>query len=336
MTPRELERLLGGHAAGTLNEGERGELLRASLEDQQLFDALADEEALRDALADPVFRARMRARLQPEEKRNWLFGWPLAAMGAVAGAVVLAVMLVPREEKKVQQVAQSAKQAEVDAVAPSLPATPLPAEVPARKAKPVIAESPRQEAAAPVKEEVRVDEIPKILRDDVRLNSAPAAAAAPPPPPPASSPAPVMEREQRLAAVALIDLRLERERAGTFEPVRAEALVEGDRVRLQVTPSSAGTLEVVWTPAAGAARLERAVVEAGRTYAVPAAGGFAPETGAVVVRAAVLPATGAVAAYRARQSVGAAASASSDLKKAEQKEGTAAAPVELKLEFRRR
>ena len=67
MNARELERLLGGFAAGTLTGSERGELMRAALEDQQLFDALADEEALRDALADPVFRSRLRARLAPVE-----------------------------------------------------------------------------------------------------------------------------------------------------------------------------------------------------------------------------------------------------------------------------
>jgi len=362
MTPRELERLLGGYAAGNLSESERGELLRVSLEDQQLFDALADEEALRDALADPVFRARMRARLEPEEKKSWLFGWPLAAMGAVAGAVVLAVMLTPREGAKVQQVAQSAKQEKFDSLAAPAPAA-APSEPAARKAK--VAEPKRAEpelraqagaSAREFLEEAPKDQAKKALSDEARLNTVPApiitatpAAPAPPPPPPAAAPARplerAMERDQRSdrQETAAIDVRLERERGASFEPVRAADLVDGDRVRLQVTPSARGTLEVVWAPAEGAARLEGAVVEAGRTYAVPVAGAFAPGSGGVVVRAAMLPEGAAQFGYRARQSVGAvagaaappAASASSDLKKAEEKESGAVGPVVLKLEFRR-
>jgi len=50
------ERLLGGHAFGTLTDEERHELFTAALEDQELFDALADQEPLRELLADRVVR----------------------------------------------------------------------------------------------------------------------------------------------------------------------------------------------------------------------------------------------------------------------------------------
>ncbi|MEP7361687.1 MAG: hypothetical protein ABI972_00395, partial [Acidobacteriota bacterium] len=63
MNHSDLEKLLGGYMTGTLTEAENSALMRAALDDQQLFDAMADGEALRDALADPVFRARLRARL---------------------------------------------------------------------------------------------------------------------------------------------------------------------------------------------------------------------------------------------------------------------------------
>jgi hypothetical protein len=59
MRPDRVEHLLGGWAAGTLTADERALLMREAARDQQLFNALADEEALRDALADPAFRARL-------------------------------------------------------------------------------------------------------------------------------------------------------------------------------------------------------------------------------------------------------------------------------------
>ena len=63
--------------------------MRAALDDQQLFDALADEEALRDALADPVFRARLRSRseaAQPQRSLRWM--WWLAPVMAAGLALV--------------------------------------------------------------------------------------------------------------------------------------------------------------------------------------------------------------------------------------------------------
>ena len=48
------EQILGGYATGTLTEEEKRKLFETALHDQTLFDALADEEALRVLLANPA------------------------------------------------------------------------------------------------------------------------------------------------------------------------------------------------------------------------------------------------------------------------------------------
>ena len=44
------EQILGGYATDTLSQEEKHQLLEAALHDQLLFDALADEEALKSLL----------------------------------------------------------------------------------------------------------------------------------------------------------------------------------------------------------------------------------------------------------------------------------------------
>ena len=60
MPQRDIEKLLGGYATDTLTEEERKELFAAALRDQTLFNALADEHALKEVLDDP--RARRLGR----------------------------------------------------------------------------------------------------------------------------------------------------------------------------------------------------------------------------------------------------------------------------------
>src|ERR1017187_9537418 len=50
MSREEIQKLLGGYATDTLSEAERRALFEAAIEDQELFDALAKEQALRDVL----------------------------------------------------------------------------------------------------------------------------------------------------------------------------------------------------------------------------------------------------------------------------------------------
>jgi len=64
VTPDEIRKLLGGYATGTLTEEERNLLFSAALEDQELFDVLADEEPLRELLAEPATRQTLIEELQ--------------------------------------------------------------------------------------------------------------------------------------------------------------------------------------------------------------------------------------------------------------------------------
>ena len=91
MTRDDIRKLLGGYSTGTLTPEEERALFAAALEDQELFDALAKEQALRDLLRDPAARAQVLAALdeRPEPWWRWL-RWP-AAVGATAGCLAAVV-----------------------------------------------------------------------------------------------------------------------------------------------------------------------------------------------------------------------------------------------------
>jgi hypothetical protein len=104
MKDEEVENLLGGFAAGILTDRERERLFTAALKDQKLFDALADEETLRELLADPAARSQLLQAIEPARSGGWerLTGWMRrpaywAIAGTVAAALVVAVAL--RREK---------------------------------------------------------------------------------------------------------------------------------------------------------------------------------------------------------------------------------------------
>lgn len=64
MSEHDLEKLLGGYATNQLTEAERKALFEAALHDQLLFDALADEQALKELLGDPAAHRRIFAALE--------------------------------------------------------------------------------------------------------------------------------------------------------------------------------------------------------------------------------------------------------------------------------
>lgn len=95
----DVRELLGAYATGTLLPAEERLLHEAALDDQELFDALADEDLLREALADPVFRQRLQRRLRELRGRSSrslsfpLADWLRRPM-VLAGAAVVAIALV--------------------------------------------------------------------------------------------------------------------------------------------------------------------------------------------------------------------------------------------------
>ncbi len=81
MTSEEIRKLLGGYATNTLTESERKALFEAALDDQELFNALQEEETLKDTLADPVTRAQVRQALDQPASGRQRFGMVDALVG---------------------------------------------------------------------------------------------------------------------------------------------------------------------------------------------------------------------------------------------------------------
>ncbi len=75
MSPQEIKKLLGGYATGTLTVEEQQALFAAALEDQELFDAMAREQSLRDLLRDPAARAELLSALDAPARRFGFWQW---------------------------------------------------------------------------------------------------------------------------------------------------------------------------------------------------------------------------------------------------------------------
>ncbi len=95
MNLRDLEKLLGGYAAGTLTDAEQQALCDAALHDQVLFEALLREQPLRDLLSDPAARERLLAAVDPPPRRAWRWR-PVAAVLAMAAIGVIAAPIARR------------------------------------------------------------------------------------------------------------------------------------------------------------------------------------------------------------------------------------------------
>ena len=127
MKSHDARNLLGGYAAGSLTGKERRRLFEAALEDQELFEALAAEEPLRELLSDPATRTRLIPGLEPARHVAW-FRRPLvwSLSGGLAALIVTAGIVLQQREAptpKATQVAQVAQEPP--------PAAPMSAPAPA-------------------------------------------------------------------------------------------------------------------------------------------------------------------------------------------------------------
>lgn len=330
MNAREWERLLGGYAAGTLTSAERNELMRVALEDQQLFDALADEEALRDALADPVFRARLLARMAPlaamdvepalfareilhpaavvmrkeapapapaaqrppEKTRNLRWMWWLAP--ALAAGLALIFVVKRHEEKQPVELA-AVRQAgpQADEAAPAMPpAAPPVAKRPEAASKPRPESNPKPTPAPPPAEVRQMTDAP-VRQAELADKGALAGKAE------------QANQEEKAKSLA----RSEPRKADAALDAAASAALE-----LQVERRVAGRFEAVelgalkkgdrvrfrvrppeagrLTMAVGSAPAQSITVLPGRTYYLPGVDGMAPGDEPVDVAIAVTPAAG--------------------------------------------
>jgi hypothetical protein len=164
--PGEAEKLLGGHATGTLTEAERRTLFAASLDHQEIFDALMDEEALRELLADPEAKAQLLAALAapPKVVPFWRRTGLLSAVAGLILAATASLVYLRSPQPGPPALRATAKPVEATAaevpafvpaptaqakrVAPAAPAKPSTSPPPANEPAPASA-SPKLMAAAP-------------------------------------------------------------------------------------------------------------------------------------------------------------------------------------------
>jgi len=134
MKREDIEKLLGGYATNSLTEEERRTLYEAALTDQTLFDALANEEALKEVLEDPRCRRQVEQALAEQPHGTWARfnawmrrpqSWALA--GTLAATVVLAVVVTrvgQTPENRIEVAQRQVPAAPVPAPAASAPAPP--------------------------------------------------------------------------------------------------------------------------------------------------------------------------------------------------------------------
>ncbi len=248
MNREEIHKLLGGYATGTLTPQEQEALFAAALEDQELFDALAAEQPLRDLLRDPAARGRLAAALE-EPRQPWYHVWwrPALALGGMAALAILAVVALREkpESRPAVEVAQvepaTPKPKPFQPPPPAVPVNkspvlPLPPKAPARKleaealpfAAPLPA-PPQQEDAMAAMESSK----PVLARNLSRR--APAAASA----------LGTLAGASAEAAPGVRYTILRRPAGGEFTTATAEGLQQGDEVELRFHPTMSGRITVL-------------------------------------------------------------------------------------------
>ena len=241
MTSDQARKLLGGYATNSLTEAERKALFEAALDDQELFDALQQEEALKELLADPASRSQIQQALTEAPvprptawwSRAWLWG---GVAGAVAAAVLIVIAIRPTQQPKYQ----------VARVAPPAPPT-------------VSAEQAQPAAPAPAQPKPKFRKLtaPPPKPSDSALREPPAAASPPPPPTPLPAPPPqpalagaprvqAFRQEQSATADTLLRYFLtKRDVSGAYSVLPPNApLQTGDSVKLNFSSALDGSLSL--------------------------------------------------------------------------------------------
>jgi hypothetical protein len=166
VTGDDIRKLVGGYATGTLTDAERKLLFEAALDDQELFDELSREQALKDLLDEPGARERLIGALdQPKPKRFIWWPWAVAAT-ATAGVLVAITLMRPPAKQEIAAVTPAPEQA-----------------VQAERAQPEPAPPP---PPSPAKRKAAKPEAREETKSAVDAATAPAAPAQPPPARPAA------------------------------------------------------------------------------------------------------------------------------------------------------
>jgi hypothetical protein len=176
VTQDDIRRLLGGYATGSLTDSERAALFEAALDDQELFEELAREQALKDLLDQPGAKQRLISALKPAPVASWKRKLIWSAATALIAAGIVAGWFATRPPGMVQeahlQVAPAQVESDRRAAPPPGPAAPAPAPA----ASPIAASQPappfekklekksEKKKVAP-DQEARKD-VPTALKDD--------------------------------------------------------------------------------------------------------------------------------------------------------------------------
>jgi|HubBroStandDraft_6_1064221.scaffolds.fasta_scaffold57334_1 hypothetical protein len=239
MTQDEIRKLLGGYASNALSADERRILFEAALEDQELFNALQNEDALRELLDDPVLRDQVRRALAAPAAPKMGFSWRGWAWGVALPAVVaVIVILVMNRPKAPEPIPQPVQTARVEP--PKVVAAPEAAPPPAAKkqstpvqrldrAAPAIPAAPSpsplvsaQRAEAPIATNFSAGAVRPVIPDAVR---------------------------QQFSAGFAVDASLYQGPLVRYSLVRSGQ--DGNAVRVEVSTSIAGYLALYRVDAAG-------------------------------------------------------------------------------------
>lgn len=152
MTRDEIRGLIGGYSTGSLTDAERKMLFEAALEDQDLFDDLAREQALKEALDAPGAKRRLISALTAASKPWWKAPWVWALAGAAIAVAITGIFLLrPAPKQELARVELPAPPAvpfvpPAPPVVPPAPAIPLPKTEAKPTPAPIQTVSPKQEA----------------------------------------------------------------------------------------------------------------------------------------------------------------------------------------------
>ena len=97
----DIRKMIGGYATGSLSEAEQKELFEAALDDQDLFDELMREQALKEMLDQPGAKPRLMAALEKKHPVRRPLVW-MAAAAMVALAVGITTFTLLRTPKPIQ------------------------------------------------------------------------------------------------------------------------------------------------------------------------------------------------------------------------------------------
>jgi hypothetical protein len=256
MTNEDIRKLLGGYATNTLTESERKALFEAALEDQKLFDALQEEDALKELLSDAASRDQIRGALdEPRRAPWWSRRWTWASALAAAAAGILALVMIRPFER--------AGQIQV-ATAPIAPANAAAGKIAAEQSPSAPNEFPptnRDGSRAQPK-----SRLARSLASGGAMNarakpSAASSLSAPPPPPPAPAMTPRAQSAPiegfttgSLASPLLHCSLVRRDASGADAPVSESDLKPGDVVRIRAFAGAPGSLALFRRDSSGALR----------------------------------------------------------------------------------